>query len=147
MRWKECFFKGTALSLSVFAANSMIMLLSSTLSPYLSLSLSHCLCVWVCVLPPGKIRHESWKQALQSYSTLQIDERNNCLFYGDREVEVDLVSIWNINTTHNLWLSPTFPVFILCVYTIHWVSSYLLLFSISPLALLPPFLAVLTGVR
>lgn len=63
--WKEHFFKGAALSLSVFAGSSMIMLFSS-LSLYLSLSFPFfSLSLSVHVLPEGEIRHEVWEQALQ----------------------------------------------------------------------------------
>lgn len=64
--WEESFFKDTALSLSVFAGSSVIIH---------SLHLSHSafLFPFLCVLPEGKIRHEPWKQALQSWPTLVAD--------------------------------------------------------------------------
>lgn len=145
--WKECLFKGTALSLSVCAGSFMIMPCSSPLS--LPFSFIFFLCLWVscmCALPQGKIRHELCKQALQSCFTLQTVKWNNWLLCSDSVVDGDsaLVKYHYHSQTHNLSLSTTFPFSSFCLFCQLCISSY----SVSSFfALLPPFLAPLTEDR
>lgn len=112
--WEESFFKDTALSLSVFAGSSVIM-------PFLHLShsafLFPFLCVCVCVLPEGKIRHEPWKQALQSWPTLVADYL---------EIDKAPVRCYYHLLTHKLALFIIFP---FSTFLLIWSSVCL---SISP---------------